>query len=265
MGTATDGEAIAQRHQRLAAGVRAYLEGPGGQLPGLVRLGPARAGAAVVLCGAHALGQTDRRLPWDVELVLSDEDWRLLGRTARPSELAWRDPRPSPAVELRVRDAAWLRERLADPAVLWLHQRATLVQDPGGGTTAMLQAAVAALRERLQEVVADRYRALRAGLADAASAADRLGARLAVAAASRAALELAVLARGEPYPPLPWLAGHVARVDPEGEELVALCARLAGTAGAAPDAVAELRRMLDERLDGAGYGPDLIQAYPCIC
>lgn len=262
VGTVPDGEAIAQRHQRLAMAARAYLDGPGSELPGLRRLGPARADAAIVLCGAHALGQSDRRLHWELELVLTDENWKDLGVSARPSELSWRDPRPSPAVELRVRDAAWLRARLAEPPVLWLHQRATSVQDPGGRMAALLQASVAALRGRIHAEVSSRYRTLRGGLADASSAADPLGARLAVATAARAALELAVLARGEPYPPAPWLAGYVAQVVPEGEQLVALCGRLVGAGAAVPTAVAELRRTLDERLDAAGYGPDLIQAYP---
>ena len=260
LGTVLDGGVIAQRHERLAAAARAYLEGPGSELPGLRRLGRAWTGAGVVLCGAHTLGRTDRQLPWELELLLTDDDWRRLG-AARPSELFWRDPRPKPPVQVRVRSAAWLRTRLAEPAMLWLFQRGTIVRDPDGRVAALLQAAVVALRGELSALVAARYRTLRGGLGDAQFAADPLGARLALAAAARAALELAVLARGEPYPPAPWLAGHVTAVVAEGERLVALCARLVGAGAAVPDAVAELRRTLDELLDGAGYGPDLVQAY----
>ncbi len=253
------GESVAARHAALTARARAYLDGPWSLLPAGRRLGP-RLGAAVVLVvGAQALGASGARTPLELEIILGEEEWTSWRAQARTSEFLVTDPAARACV--RIRDEEWLGDRLATGGGLWLRQRAVVVADTGERFGTAVRAALAACRRDQPRAVRQAYRALRAGLAGADTVPDSLARRVLLGAAIEAALTLPVLCRAEPCPPPEWLAWYLVRVSAEGAGIVELCARGAAGTSVAGEAAAQLRRVLDELLDAAGFGEGIVRCY----
>jgi hypothetical protein len=256
------GQGLAERQRAVADEASAYLAGPFRELPAWRALGPRLGGAAVLAVGARAMGAA--AAPLEIEVLLQPQEWERAAAAARPTDLTARHPGAGPggaAVRVRIRDAGWLRARLAEPPGLWLRQRAVAVADPGGLVPGWIAEALQAFRRGLPAEVAARYRDLREGLEGAEEAVDPLGRTLLLARAAGAALALPLLLRGRPYPPPRWLLAEVCAVCPQGEEIAA-CAR--GTASGRPAeraAAAGLLRLAEELLDQAGYGETLVRAY----
>ena len=253
------GLGIEQRQRALAERVRAYLDGPLRDLPTGVRLGPRLGGAAVLAVGAHPLGVAGERSPLQVEVVLAADEWARLCAQARPSDLLLSDP-SLPGV-VRVRGVDWLRERLEDPAGLWLRQRGMIVHDPAGRVGDLVRQALADFRGRVDGLVAAAYRHFREGFETADATLDGLGRRLLLARGVEAALVLPLLCRCEPYPPPEWLSWHLSRVCDEGERIAGLCGRAAAGTAVDLQAYAALRRLIDDTLDAAGHGEATVRAY----
>lgn len=164
-------------------------------------------------------------------------------------------------MRLRIRDATWLRARLAEPPGLWLRQRAVVVGDPTGRWGPWIAEALQAFRRGLPAEVAARYRDMRTGLEAAEDAVDPLSRALLLARAAGAALALPLLLRGQPYPPSGWLPSEVCRLCPQGEEIVAAAREAASGRPPGRGAAAALRRLCDELLDQGGYGESLVRDY----
>lgn len=252
--------AIARHHALLATRARAYLSERLPLLPQHEALGPHLEQAFVAVVGAHALGEGGESVPMEIECVVraAQAAWRP-GQAGGPSDVL--DPGVLPPVQVRVRSADWLDRQVAEPEGVWLHQRVAVVQDPDGMLPDALAAGIATLRRRLGGLVGQRYGWLRTGLDRSGGCADALASRMLVTRALAAALQLPLLARGEPFPPIEWLSWQVGRVCPQGEELVALCGRLAASPRVDRATAATLRRMEDDLLEAAGYGETLVRNY----
>lgn len=253
---------MAERHEALRDRVRAYLDGPYRSLPAGRYLGPRLGGATILGVGAHALGAGSSALPTEVEVFLAEEEWVRLRAEARASDLLTLDPETG--YEVRVRDTLWLGRRLEDPEGLWLRQRAAVVQDPTDRLGPAVRGALSAFRSAAGGHALARYRAFREGFETADAALDPSGRSALLGRAVEAALALPILARGEPWPPPRWLGWYLSAVDPEGERMVALCARAAGGPAVEREAYGALRRLIDDTLDRAGYGESLVRAYRAL-
>ena len=252
---------VAERHRQVAAAVAAYLDGPWRALPAAARLGPRLGGALVLALGAWPLGLGGDRAPLQIEIILADPEWARLVAEARPSELGLRDPSPEPAAMVAIRSESWLAERMAEAPGLWLRQRGVPVRDAHGRLPALVGAALAAFRLRLPAEIASFYRRFREGLEGADETLDPVGRAILLGGVAQSALALPLLCRGEPYPPPDWLAWHVGRVCPDGDEILGLLARLLTGPALERDAAARLRRVQDELLENAGYGEALVRVY----
>ena len=227
-------------------------------LPAGRRIGPRLGGAVIWVMGARVLGVPG---PLDIELVLGDAEWARVMAGGSAAQLQWRDPEVVPPVRVRVRAAAWLTARLAEPEGLWLHRHGRLAQDPAGAGSAARATADRAFTGDIARHVAREYRMLREGFETADQALEPLGRAVLLGRAVGAALRLPLLARAEPWPPPAWLVWQVARVVPEGEALVRLAAGAAAGLRVDPAAWASLRRLLDDLLDAAGHGETVVRPY----
>lgn len=253
------GESVAARQAALAARARAYLDGPWRLLPAGRRLGPRLGGAVVLVVGAQALGAAGARTPLEVEILLGGQDWASWRAQARASEFLVADPVAGASV--RIRDEEWLVDRLAAPGGLWLRQRAVVVADPGERFATAVRTALTACRRDQASAVRQAYRALRAGLASADTVPDSLARRVLLGRAVEAALTLPVLCRAEPCPPPEWLGWYLVRISAEGAGIAELCARVAAGTTVDGEAAAQLRRVIDELLDAAGFGEGIVRGY----
>ena len=250
---------VAAQHMALVQRVQAVFRDRLPSVPGgrdLVALWPR---ALVAVLGAHALGQAGPRTPLDLVLIPTGD-----GAAPPPgaaSALDGTDPLLEPAVAWRVRSRQWLVHRLGEPEGLWLWQRAAVVADPVGILGEEVPRALSAFRLRLPTLVAERYGWLREGLEQADVAPDVLGRRILVGRAVEAALQLPLLARGEPFPPPPYLPWYLRQVCPQGEEAAELAGRVAVGPAGDRQAGGVLRRLVDELLEVAGYGESLVRQY----
>lgn len=255
------GGGTAARHAQIAQAVWSFVQGELSELPAGRLLGPRTGGAAVLVAGAHALGLAGPGSPMQVEILLAEAEWGRAAAGARASDLDFSVPVGGGGLEVRIRGAEWLRQRLADPGGLWLRQRAVLVRDPVELVATAVSTALADFRRVLPSLVAARYRDFREGFAGADAALEGLGRRVLLGRAVEAALALPILCRAEPHPPAQWLAWHLGRVHGEGERIAGLCARAAAGPQVDREALATLRRILDEALDAAGHGETVVRAY----
>jgi hypothetical protein len=260
---AADGTALGglrARQAAVTAAAAAFLQGDLVRLPAYRLLQPHLAAAAVWAVGGRTL-ELEGAADLELECILGGEAAAALHPGEGRGDLDAVIPAGARRLRWRVRSAAWLTERLGDPAALWLHQRAVVVQDPAGILPAATAQALAAFRRRLPGLVAERYRWLRTGLEHGDGVPDRLARSILVVRALEAALTLPLLARGEPFPPAPWLPWQLARVCPDGEEIVGLCRRLQTGPTLDHGAAATLRRHLDDLLEVAGYGETLVRNF----
>jgi len=257
-GEAGAGRGIAAHHALLARWVRSVLPrrwqglAAAAELEGLVATG------TVAVLGAHALQQAGPRTPLDLVLI-------------PPQPAGAEDPLTPSALDglltegelplgWRVRGRIWLRRQLGDPEGLWLWQHAAVIADPAGQLAAEIPVALGGFRSQLPQLIAQRYGWLRTGLEKAGEARDVLGRALLLARAAGAALQLPLLARGEPYPPPQWLSWQLVRVCPQGEEIVQWAHQLTRASGDC-EVAGMLRRTIDELLEVSGYGETLVRQY----
>ncbi len=252
---------VAQRHAQISEAAMDYLRSPRTAAPAVRVLGPRLGGAAVLVVGGHSLGLGGGREPLQLEVVVQDQDWDSLQVDVRSADLSFRDAHTTPPTDLRVRSQRWLGEQLGHPEGLWLRQRACLAQDPRGEAQQAVDQAWRSFRQGIPALVAETYRSFRQGFEEAPLALEPLGRTVLVARAAHAALSLGLLARGEPFPPARWLCWQVSQVVAEGEQLVVLAGRAAAQGGTDRAAYAQLRRLVDEILDGAGYGERVVRAH----
>jgi hypothetical protein len=245
----------------LGAQAMAYLRGRFSALPAGQHLGPRLGGATVLIIGAAPLGL---RGTLCLEVVLAAEEWERHAAAAPPSAFAVRDPEVEPDTRVSLRGEQWLEARLRDPEGLWLRQHAVLAQDPDDRGADALRRGADAFRAGLAAQAEALYRALRQGFEEADRALDPLGRAVLLGRALRAAMALPFVARGEPWPPPAFLGRYLELVVPEGPQIRALAARAAGDRRVDLVAWANLRRLLDEMLDAAGYGETPVRRYQTL-
>jgi len=186
--------------------------------------------AAVVWYASSAFVEWyDPELVRDILIILPDERFESFKTNFGPNYVV-DDHNVVPPVFVRFKSYKWLQRDFARrlPVALWIYQHAKVLRDPQGKFADILRSQSEVFKKQLPSILRRKYiefRTDRHNLRHTIPSRMDLATRLIKASVVKLALELTLLAEGQPYPYKKWLFWATEREATQGQEVVSLVTR----------------------------------------
>lgn len=171
--------------------------------------------------------ELDQELIYDLMVIVPDQMFESDFRTQFGECFVVNDQEYSPPVFTRFKSYQWLLKDLSHrlPIALWIFKHAVVIQDPEGAFDAILRQHNVLFEQEVKGIIRRKYiefRSDRHNLRQAVHHSDDLAINLLKANVIKIAMEILMLAHGQPYPYKKWLPPEARKFE-QGSELVQIC------------------------------------------